>query len=111
MHVLVRRLGRPTAVRRLALAGPLLHLVVVVVAFLPATASAVSPLQAGGTATGLVFVTGLVGVWIALSERAPAAATEQPLLRTPLDTLEPGLLYTHRHLTEPGLLQPQEASR
>lgn len=111
VYFLVRGLGYPAAVRRLALADPLLYIVIVVVAFLPASALAVTPLQAEGMATGLVFVTGLVGVWIALSERAPAAATEQPLLRTPLDTLEPGLLYTHRHLTDPDLLQPQEASR
>jgi hypothetical protein len=51
---------------------PVLYLMMVVVAFLPAGALSVTPLQAGGMTTGLVFVTGLVGVWIALSEQAVA---------------------------------------
>ena len=65
-------------------------------------------------ATGLVFVTGLVGVWIALSERAPAAVpgADEPAVRKSRDAGEAGLLYTHRHHTAPGLLlRPQEAAR
>jgi len=48
-----------------------LYLLVVTVAFLSAGALAVSPLLAEGIATGLLFVAGLVAVWIAFSERAP----------------------------------------
>lgn len=82
----VRYLRRDTerpvaAVRRLALADPVLYLVVVAVAFIPAGTLAITPLQAEGMATGLVFVTGLVAVWFALSERAPEEdeeGTEKP---------------------------------
>ena len=119
LHYLLRAVGRPRTVRRLALADPALYLLVVTVAFVPAGALAVSPLQAEGIATGLVFVSGLVSVWIALTERAPgtacllpepAPAPVEPLPVTSLDTVEPGTLYTHRHLTDPGLLlEPQEA--
>jgi hypothetical protein len=74
LHYLMRAVGRPFAVRRLALADPVLYLLVVTMAFLPAGMLAVSPLQAEGIATGQVFVTGLVAVWIvAFSERASGA--------------------------------------
>ena len=111
---LARGLGSPVAVRRLALADPLLYAAMLTVAFLPAGVLAVTPLQAEGMATALVFVTGLVGVWIALSERAPAAepGADEPTVRMSRDAGEAGLLYTHRHLTDPGLLRrPQEAAR
>lgn len=110
--------GCPVAVRRLAVADPVLYLLVVAVALVRPGALAVTPLQAEGLATGLVFVTGLVGVWIALSEQAPAPE-RAPVHRAPLtppapleEPVEPGLLYTHRHLTDPGLLlRPQPAAR
>ena len=81
LHYLLRTVGRPLAVRRLAVADTALYLLIVTVAFLPPGALAVSPLQAEGIATGLVFVTGLVAVWIAFSERAPGVG---PTSRSPL---------------------------
>jgi hypothetical protein len=77
VHFLLRGAARPAAIRRLALIDPLLYLAMVAVAFVPAGALAVTPLQAEGMATGLVFVTGLLGVWIALSEQ-PAADDPAP---------------------------------
>ena len=113
--------GCPVAVRRLAVADPVLYLLVVAVALVRPGALALTPLQAEGLATGLVFVTGLVGVWIALSERAaepgqapaPGRAPVRPAPPASLEQpIEPGLLYTHRHLTDPGLLlRPQPAAR
>ena len=97
----------PGPVRRLAVLDPVLYLLVVVAAFLPPGTLPVAPLQAEGLATGLVFVTGLLGVWVALSERAPEPATPAPLPYAGLET-EAGLLYTHRHLTDPGLLLDPE---
>lgn len=105
-----------TAVRRLALVDPVLYLVVVAVAFLPAGTLAITPLQAEGMATGLVFVTGLVAVWFALSERAeddPAAPTAVlPSVEPgqPVDAVEPGL-FTHRHVTGSPGGRPQRSSR
>ncbi len=117
VHFLRRDPGRPvTAVRRLALVDPVLYLVVVAVAFLPAGTLAVTPLQAEGMATGLVFVTGLVAVWFALSERAeddPAAPTAVlPPVEPgqPVDAAEPGL-FTHRHVTGSPGGRPQRSSR
>jgi hypothetical protein len=72
VHFLLRGAARPAAIRRLALVDPLLYLAMVTVAFVPGGVLAVTPLQAEGMATGLVFVTGLLGVWIALSEQAAA---------------------------------------
>jgi len=72
MYFLLRGAARPAAIRRLAVVDPVLYLMMVVVAFLPAGALSVTPLQAEGMTTGLVFVTGLVGVWIALAEQAVA---------------------------------------
>jgi hypothetical protein len=97
VRFLLRGAARPAAIRRLALVDPLLYLVVVTVAFLPAGTLAVTPLQAEGMATGLVFVTGLVGVWIALSERAldtapdatPGAPGPRPAYRAPAPTRRP----------------------
>lgn len=105
--------GASGPLRRLAVLDPALYLLVVAAAFLPAGALALTPLQAEGFATGLVFVTGLVGVWVALSERPaePEPAPVAPLQFATLGAVEPGLLYTHRHLTDPGLLlEPQEAA-
>jgi len=73
VQYLLRDIGRPVAVRRLAVADPVLYLLVVAVALLPAGTLALTPLQAEGLATGTVFVTGLLGVWIALSERPETA--------------------------------------
>lgn len=70
--------GRPSTVRRLALVDPVLFLLVVTVAAVPAGALTVTPLQAEGLVTALVFLTGLLGVWIALSERAPVEAPARP---------------------------------
>jgi hypothetical protein len=61
--------GSPGPVRRLAVVDPALCLLVVAAAFLPPGTLAIAPLQAEGLATGQVFVTGLLGVWVALSER------------------------------------------
>jgi hypothetical protein len=103
-------------VRRLALVDPVLYLVVVAVAFLPAGTLAITPLQAEGMATGLVFVTGLVAVWFALSERAeddPAAPTAVlPSVgpAQPATAPEPGL-FTHRHVTGSPGGGPQRSSR
>lgn len=110
---LLRGSARPATVRRLALADPVLYLLVVTVAFLPAGTLAITPLQAEGMATGLVFVTALVAVWFALSERvpvtdAPSEAATGPL--TAAEPVEPGL-YTHRHVPGPVHRQPQPASR
>jgi hypothetical protein len=74
VRYLLRDIGRPVAIRRLAVTDPVLYLLIVTMALLPAGTLAVTPLQAEGLATGTVFVTGLLGVWIALSER-PAPAT------------------------------------
>jgi hypothetical protein len=73
VRYLARDIGRPVAIRRLAGADPVLYLLVLTMALLPAGTLAVTPLQGEGLATGTVFVTGLLGVWIALSE-CPAAA-------------------------------------
>jgi hypothetical protein len=73
VRYLLRGTGSPVAVRRLALADPVLYLLVAVAALLPAGTLALAPLQTEGLATGTVFVTGLVGVWIALSERPVTA--------------------------------------
>ena len=109
----LRTPGGPGTVRRLAVVDPVLYLVVVAAAFLPPGALAIAPLQAEGWATGAVFVTGLVGVWVALSERAPEPelAPVDPLPFASLDPAAPGLLYTHRHLTDPGPLLEPEAVR
>ena len=74
VRYLLRDIGRPVAIRRLAVTDPVLYLLIVTMALLPAGTLAVTPLQAEGLATGTVFVTGLLGVWIALSERPAAAA-------------------------------------
>ena len=76
VRYLLRDIGRPVAIRRLAVTDPVLYLLVVVMALLPAGTLAVTPLQAEGLATGTVFVTGLLGVWIALSERPDAATPD-----------------------------------
>jgi hypothetical protein len=127
VHFLLRGVGRPVAVRRLALADPVLYLAVVTVAFLPAGALAVTPLQAEGLVTGLVFVTGLVGVWIALSERAPgpdpesAPATPAPATAElpaassapPAEPLRPGTRPRPGYRRPPGATtrRPQPAPR
>lgn len=105
VRFLLRRLGRPVVVRRLALADPVLYLLVVTVAFLPAGTLAVTPLQAEGMATGLVFVTGLVAVWFALSERAPEPVPEpeqEPVIAVVPTPIEPRL-YTHRPVADPAV--------
>jgi hypothetical protein len=72
-HVL--RTGRSRVPgRRLAVADPLLYALVVGAAFVPAGTLAITPLQTEGIVTGLLFVTGLCGVWLAFAERAPAPA-------------------------------------
>ena len=109
IRYLLRGDGRPVAVRRLALVDPLLYLLVVTVAFLPAGTLAVTPLQAEGLATGSVFVTGLVTVWIALSERAPATAAGQSQ-RGPGTIASPGELFTHPELFHHGELFGQGRS-
>jgi hypothetical protein len=87
---------------------------VVAAAFLPLGTLAIAPLQAEGLATGLVFVTGLLGVWVALSERAPAPA-RAPVDPTPLrvpGSSRTGAAVHAPHRTDPGQLRgPQEASR
>jgi hypothetical protein len=75
VRYLARDIGRPIAIRRLAGADPVLYLLVLIMALLPAGTLAVTPLQGEGLATGTVFVTGLLGVWIALSERPDDVAT------------------------------------
>jgi hypothetical protein len=68
------RVTRPAALRRLAVVDPVLYLMIVAAALLPASVLPVPPLQAEGIVTTLVFVTGLVGVWFALADRSPEAA-------------------------------------
>ena len=68
------RVTRPAALRRLAVVDPVLYLMIVAAALLPASVLPVPPLQAEGIVTTLVFVTGLVGVWFALADRRPEAA-------------------------------------
>lgn len=111
------RVGSPVpAVRRLGLLDPVLYLLIVAVAFLPAGTLAITPLQAEGMATGLVFVSGLVTVWFALSERAPDeedldATTVLPPVEARLpDAGEPGL-FTHPAVPEPSFRRPRRASR
>jgi hypothetical protein len=113
VRYLLRDIGRPVAVRRLALADPVLYLLFVTVALLPASTLAVTPLQAEGLATGTVFVTGLLGVWIALSERAPvtdALPEGATGLHLAADPVEPGL-YTHQYVPGPVHRQPQPTRR
>lgn len=69
--------GRLT-VRSLALADPVLYALVVAAALIPAGLLALTPLQVEGIATGLLFVSGLFGVWVAFAERAPAPAPAPP---------------------------------
>jgi hypothetical protein len=74
VHFLLRGGGRPAAIRRLAVLDPPLYGLVVTVALVPTGAWGFTPLQAEGVVVTLVFVTGLLGVWIVLAERAPAPA-------------------------------------
>ena len=71
------RVARPAALRRLAVVDPVLFLLMAAVALLPAGVLPIPALQAEGIVAALVFVTGLVGVWFALADRAP-----EPALRT-----------------------------
>ncbi|GAA2849768.1 hypothetical protein GCM10010472_03510 [Pseudonocardia halophobica] len=61
--------------RRLAVLDPLLYALVVAAAFVPAGTLAISPLQIEGIVTGLLFITGLCGVWLAFAERASESTT------------------------------------
>jgi hypothetical protein len=58
----------------LSVLDPLLYLAVIVTAFLPPGVLGLTPLQAEGIVTGLLFVSGLCSAWIAFAERAPAEA-------------------------------------
>jgi len=63
-------------------------------------------------ATGLVFVTGLVAVWFALSERAveePVPDSDREPV-TPAPSVEPGL-FTHRPVPGPATRRPLPAAR
>jgi hypothetical protein len=53
---------------------PVLYAAMVVVAFTPRGASALTPLQLAGTVTGALFLTGLCSIWVALAE-PPDVAT------------------------------------
>ena len=64
------QVGRIT-VRKLSVVDPLLYALVVAAAFVPPGATRLTPLQIEGIVTGLLFVSGLCGVWLAVSERAP----------------------------------------
>lgn len=61
--------------RRLAVLDPVLYALVIAAAFVPVGALAISPLQIEGIVTGLLFITGLCGVWLAFAERASADST------------------------------------
>ncbi|HEY2203221.1 MAG TPA: hypothetical protein VGH99_01905 [Pseudonocardia sp.] len=57
---------------------PLLYALLVVTAFLPKGAVRITPLQVEGTITGLLFMVGLAGVWLAFVEReTPEQAAER----------------------------------
>jgi hypothetical protein len=58
------------SVRTLSLADPLLYALVAAAAFIPPGTTRLTPLQIEGVVTGLLFVTGLCGVWVAFAERA-----------------------------------------
>ncbi|MCU1660110.1 MAG: hypothetical protein QOI36_5367 [Pseudonocardiales bacterium] len=68
--------GRVT-VRTLSLADPLLYGFVAAAAFVPPGITRLTPLQIEGIATGLVFISGLCGVWVAFSERARVESTDR----------------------------------
>ena len=81
------------------------------VAFVPNGTLAITPLQAEGMATGLVFVTGLVTVWFALSERAPDdEAEDATTVLPPADATEAGL-FAHPAVPEPAVRRPRHTSR
>ncbi|WP_345379314.1 hypothetical protein [Pseudonocardia yuanmonensis] len=78
--------------RRLAVVDPLLYALLVVAAFVRPDTLPITPLQTEGIVTGLLFVTGLCGVWLAFAERAQASTsteTSEPSLH-PAGVAAPG---------------------
>ncbi|MBA3249868.1 MAG: hypothetical protein H0T66_06070 [Geodermatophilaceae bacterium] len=59
--------------RTLRAIDPVLYAGLVATAFLPVETLGLAPLQIGGIVTGTLFLTGLVYVWLAFVEQAPAA--------------------------------------
>jgi len=57
--------------RTLRAIDPLLYLALLLTAFVPAGTFTLTPLQLGGICTGLLFLIGLIYVWLAFVERAP----------------------------------------
>lgn len=64
--------------RTLRAVDPVLYAGLIGTAFVPAVTLGLAPLQIGGIMTGTLFLTGLLYVWLAFVEPAPAPAPPQP---------------------------------